>query len=159
MGSMSANSVIRLALTQDAANIAAMSRAYIEQGLGWSWTEARVLRAIRDAATNVATAQVEGIVLGFGIMQYGDDAAHLSLLAVDPAWRQRGLGAQLVAWLEQPARVAGIERVRVEARADNPRAIDFYRRHGFREFETIAGYYRGEIDAVRLEKKLAPGSP
>ncbi len=149
--------MIRLALPQDAANIAEMSRAYIEQGLGWSWTRARVLGAIRDASTNVVVAQEQGMVLGFGIMQYGDESAHLSLLAVKPRHRHKGLGTQLVAWLEQPALAAGIGRIRVEARADNPRAIAFYQRQGFRDLATISGYYQGAIDAVRLEKKLGSG--
>ena len=149
--------MIRLALPHDAANIAEMSRAYIEQGLGWSWTHARVLGAIRDRATNVAVTQQLGVVLGFGIMQYGDDSAHLSLLAVKPMHRHKGLGTQLLDWLEQSALVAGVERIRVEARADNPRAIAFYQRQGFRDLATITGYYQGAIDAIRLEKKLGHG--
>ena len=50
--------------------------------------------------------------------------------------------------------MAGIECVRLEARADNPNAIAFYRRQGYREAGRIAGYYRGTVDAVRLEKRL-----
>jgi [ribosomal protein S18]-alanine N-acetyltransferase len=87
-------------------------------------------------------------------MHYGDESAHLSLLAVRPNQQQRGLGALLIAWLEKPALVAGIERIRLEARADNPNAIAFYRKQGFRESGRIAGYYRGSVDAVRLEKRL-----
>ena len=39
---------VRLARLADAPAIATMSRDYIEQGLGWSWTVGRVERAIRD---------------------------------------------------------------------------------------------------------------
>src|SRR4051795_9281782 len=45
---------IRLATAAHARSIAEMSREYIEYGLGWSWTQARVLKAIQDEATNVA---------------------------------------------------------------------------------------------------------
>ena len=38
---------IRLALPQDGVRIATMSRDYVEHGLGWGWTPARVLRSIR----------------------------------------------------------------------------------------------------------------
>ncbi|MGH8207813.1 MAG: GNAT family N-acetyltransferase [Steroidobacteraceae bacterium] len=147
---------IRLALPTDAAHIAAMSRDYVEAGLSWSWTTARVLRSIADHASNVAViADSEGM-LGFGIMQYGDHTAHLALLAVHPGHRNRGLGTRLMGWLEKPAVVAGIVSIRLEARADNPLAIDFYRRRGFEPHGRIAGYYQGRIDAVRLGKSLGP---
>ena len=79
---MTAITRIRLATPQDAALIAEMSRDYVEHGLGWSWTAARVLAAVNNRATNVAVA---GELAGFGLMHYGDDSAHLALLAVRPA--------------------------------------------------------------------------
>lgn len=145
---------VRLATGQDALPIAEMSRDFIEQGLGWSWTPSRVLIAVRSRTTNVACIDGPAALAGFGIMDYADETAHLSLLAVRPDQRDRGLGARLLMWLEQPARVAGIACIRVEARADNPRAIGFYRRLGYRETGRIEGYYRGSLDAIRLEKPL-----
>ncbi len=145
---------IRLALPTDAAHIAAMSRDYVEAGLSWSWTASRVQRSIADHASNVVVIADGGAMLGFGIMQYGDHTAHLALLAVHPAHRNKGLGTRLMDWLEKPALVAGIVRIRLEARADNPLAIEFYRRRGFEPHGRIAGYYQGRIDAVRLGKSL-----
>ncbi|HEY3808513.1 MAG TPA: GNAT family N-acetyltransferase [Steroidobacteraceae bacterium] len=151
---MIAAPVIRLARTCDARLIAEMSRDYIEHGLGWSWTPARVLAAVADTTTNIAVIGAPESIAGFGIMQYGDDTAHLSLLAVRPHQQQRGLGRLLMAWLEEPARVAGIGCIRLEARADNPTAIAFYRKLDYLESSRVSGYYRGTIDAVRLEKRL-----
>jgi [ribosomal protein S18]-alanine N-acetyltransferase len=145
---------IRFAAARDAHAIAEMSRDYIEHGLGWSWTRMRVRAAIGDPCSNAIAIDGRDAIIGFAIMQYGDDSAHLALLAVHPHHRQRGLGARLVDWLEQPARIAGIERIRVEARADNPRAIAFYRKQGYVETGRMGRYYRGLIDAVRLEKRL-----
>jgi len=146
--------VIRLALPADATHIAVMSRDYVEAGLQWSWTAARVLRSIGDHASNVVVIADGGAILGFGIMQYGDHTAHLALLAVHPAHRNKGLGTRLMSWLEQPAVVAGIVSIRLEARADNPQAIAFYQRRGFEPRGRIAGYYQGRVDAVRLGKSL-----
>ncbi|MFI4894800.1 MAG: GNAT family N-acetyltransferase [Steroidobacterales bacterium] len=145
---------IRLAGAHDATMIAEMSRDYIEYGLGWSWTPVRVLAAIVERATNTAVVDTGGQIAAFGIMHYGDDVAHLALLAVRPNQQQRGLGTALMAWLEKPALIAGIERIRLEARADNPNALGFYRKQGFREAGRIARYYRGTVDALRLEKTL-----
>ena len=146
--------LIRLATAADAAAIADMSRQYIESGLGWSWTPARIAAAIADRETNVALIDQPDGVLAFGIMHYADRTAHLALLAVDPAQRRRGIAARLVAWLEKCADTAGIERIRVEARSDNPEALAFYQKLGYVQIDRLARYYRGVLDAVRLEKTL-----
>ena len=145
---------IELARGGDAELIAAMSRDYIESGLVWSWVPARVRRSIADPDCNVAVVRAGGMLSGFGIMHYGDDSAHLALLAVHPAHRNRGLGSRLLAWLEKPARVAGIVRIELETRADNPLAVAFYRRQGYQQCAVVAGYYQGRIDALRLGKPL-----
>ena len=150
------DALVRLAVEADAGEIATMSRSYIEQGLGWSWRQSRVLQAIRDPATNVAVMTLGEGILGFGIMKYRDETAHLTLFAIRPEHRNQGLGSMLVSWLEKPALVAGVERVRVEARADNQQAITFYERLGFKQMATVRGYYGGLVDAIQLEKRLLP---
>jgi [ribosomal protein S18]-alanine N-acetyltransferase len=146
---------VRLATPADARGIAEMSREYIEHGLGWTWNRERVLNSIRERSTNVAVVHQEDRLLGFGIMQYGELRAHLSLLAVQEPHRQRGLATLVLGWLEKSAVVAGIERIQLEARADNAIALAFYRNQGYRQTGVAAGYYRGILDAVRFEKKLS----
>lgn len=145
---------VRLATPDDAAGIAAMSREYIEHGLGWSWTRERVMMAIHERSTNVAVVDEPDRLLGFGIMQYGERKAHLALLGVQAADRRRRIGTLLLSWLEECAIVAGIERIELEARVDNGVALAFYRRQGYRQKGTVPGYYRSVLDAVRLEKRL-----
>jgi ribosomal protein S18 acetylase RimI-like enzyme len=145
---------IRLATAADALVIADMSREYIEHGLGWSWNTARIAAAIADASTNVAVVDLSSGMVAFGIMHYGEHTAHLALLAVHPRHRNRRIATRLVTWLEKSADTAGIERIRVEARSDNPAALAFYRKHGYQQTGRLANYYRGVLDAVRLEKTL-----
>ena len=146
-------SEIRLALPQDAVRIATMSRDYVEHGLGWGWTPARVLRGIRDRATNVVVAECGADLAGFGIMKYLDDDAHLLLFAVKPEYRRRGVGSGLVTWLERTATTAGIELIFLETRATNTAAREFYAARGYRELATLPRYY-GSEDAVRIGKDL-----
>jgi len=146
-------SEIRLALPQDAVRIATMSRDYVEHGLGWGWTPARVLRSIRDRATNVVVAECGADLAGFGIMKYLDDDAHLLLFAVKPEYRRRGVGSGLVTWLESTATTAGIELIFLETRATNAAAREFYAARGYRELATLPRYY-GSEDAVRIGKDL-----
>jgi len=150
---------LRLATRADSAQIAAMSRDLIERGLGWSWTPRRVLRSIGDAHTNVVVAletkhDVGQRLTGFGIMKYHDDEAHLLLLAVQATDRRRGIGAALVTWLEKAALVSGVGQVYLETRMSNLQARAFYRRLGYREVQTVPGYYQGVEPGVRMAKDL-----
>jgi ribosomal-protein-alanine N-acetyltransferase len=145
---------IGLALMADAPAIARMSRLHVEQGLGWSWNVARVEAAIRCDSMNVAVLRERADLVGFGIMQYGDQSAHLALLAVQPQHRRQGVATQLLAWLEKCADTAGIARIGVEARSDNPGAIVFYQKQGYVQRCLVPGYYQGKIDAFRFEKNL-----
>lgn len=149
---------IRLANPADAQRIATMSRDFIEFGLGWSWSADRVLQAMADRSTNVAVLEPGGQLQGFGIMQYLDDEAHLVLLAIAPHRRHQGLGRQLLAWLEDAARVAGNTAIRLECRADNRNAIAFYHRLGYRETDRVPGYYEGRVDAVRMARHWRAGA-
>lgn len=158
---MSANITLRLATLDDAAAIAAMSRDLIEMGLGWTWTAARVARNIRSASTATVVACDPERVVGFAIMYFGDEHAHLSLLAVRPEWQRTGLGRQLVAWLEESALTAGIGTIRLELRATNRAARRFYARLGFSEVARVPAYYGGVETAVRMSRDIrrGPGGP
>jgi ribosomal protein S18 acetylase RimI-like enzyme len=88
------------------------------------------------------------------IMHFGDDIAHLNLLAVDSRWQRRGLGRRLIQWLEQSAITAGTFSLCLEVRARNPVALLFYRELGFEETGRVPRYYSGREDALRLAKDL-----
>ena len=145
---------LRLARETDALRIAQMSRDQIERGLGWSWTTQRVLRSIFDAETNVVVALAAGKLSGFAIMKYHDDEPHLLLLAVQPGARRQGIGAAMVAWLEQAALTAGVGQVWLEARQGKAAARAFYRQLGYREIQVLPGYYQGREACVRIARDL-----
>jgi len=150
---------IRLATHSDAEAIARLSRSEIEHQLPWSWTPSRVRHAIAGRSTNVAAAYDGRLLVAFGIMTYRDVVAHLSLLAVDPAYRRTGVGSAVLQWLEEVALAAGIPRICLEARQDNAPAIAFYGQHGYRVRATVVGMYGGMEDGVRLEKVSAIDEP
>ena len=156
---MIADPTLRLATGDDAPTIARLSRDRIEQGLGWSWTAPRVLRSILDADTNVLIAADSRRTLGFGIMKYRDDEAHLLLLAVRADCGRRDIGSALVAWLEASARAAGAGQIYLEARHTNQGARAFYRRLGYHEIQSLPGYYQGREACVRLARDLWLGPP
>ncbi len=154
--------LFELAAEADALEIARMSRDLIETGLGWSWTATRVLRSIRDPETLVLVAREGKSIIGFAIMDFGEEAAHLALLAVDPSHRRRGIGRDVFDWLKESALTAGIAVIKLELRAGNVEAQHFYRRLGFEEVGWTVGYYRRRETALRMALRLrepATGSP
>ena len=145
---------VATASPSDAGAIADLSRRLIEHGLPWTWRPGRVARAMASADTNVAVVREHDELVGFGIMKYGDEDAHLVLFAVR-AWRQRqGVGRSILAWLEACAAVAGSSCIRVEARRDNVAARSFYNELGYHEVRIRRRMYGGIADGVHLEKWL-----
>jgi ribosomal protein S18 acetylase RimI-like enzyme len=150
----------RLAAPADAYEIAVMSRYLIEVGLrGWTWPPERVGKAIRARDTNVLVADVKQHLVGFAIMDFGETAAHLSLLAVKPTHQRCGIGKQLVAWMEEAALTAGITSVSLELRSNNFPARTFYRMLGYKELAYIPGYYRGVETAVKMGRDIRRIAP
>ncbi len=109
---MSELATLGLARTSDAREIAEMSRDLIEQGLTWSWTPARVQHFISGPESSVVVARRERQIAAFAIMHFGDEVAHLNLLAVVPEHRRQGLGRQLMDWLTATAIEAGVFRIK-----------------------------------------------
>ena len=160
---------IRLAEPRDAQAIALMSRDFIESGLGWKYDAARVLRAIRDrdtlavVACEGAKSGTKGAITGFAIMEFGDERAHLVLLAVRPSQRRLGIGQRMLEWLLESARTAGMASVHLELRSTNDAARRFYRAMGFYETVLVPGYYRGgegrKEGALRMLRVLRTPGP
>ena len=84
-----------LARRIDALQISRMSKELIEHGLGWNWRQGRVIQSIRNPDRNVAVVNDVRTVLGFGIMEYGWEEAHLLLFAVRPNRRRQQIGSRL----------------------------------------------------------------
>jgi ribosomal protein S18 acetylase RimI-like enzyme len=155
---MSELALLSLARSSDALEIAEMSRDLIEYGLAWSWTPARVLRSISGRDSSVVVARRRPRIAAFAIMHFGDETAHLNLLAVAAGHRRQGLGRRLMEWLTATAVEAGIFRIDLELRAQNQAAREFYERMGFDALTVIPGYYQGREGALRMTRRLGRSS-
>lgn len=132
----------------EAGALAEMSRALIEQGLDWRWRAGPIARLIRDRDTEVVVARSAAGIGGFAAMHLRGELGHLLLLAVRPELRRLGVGRQLMEYLLAIAREAMLEELRLEVRAVNESAREFYRTLGFKEVARVRGYYDGRETAV-----------
>jgi ribosomal-protein-alanine N-acetyltransferase len=146
---------LRPALAHEAQALARMSRDLIEAGLGWRYKSPRMTALIGDPETVALVACDGPRIQGFAIMSFGDQHAHLVLLCVRPTQQRRGIGRLLHEWLLKSARVAGIESIRLELRADNAAALAFYRHLGFAQTQIVPGYYDGQVAARRMTLRLS----
>jgi [ribosomal protein S18]-alanine N-acetyltransferase len=88
-----------------------------------------------------AVARVSNVVVGFaGIMFSGADA-HVTTIAVDPAWRRRGVATRLMLVMARQAIERQAEAMTLEVRVSNDAAIALYERFGFKVAGTRKNYY------------------
>jgi [ribosomal protein S18]-alanine N-acetyltransferase len=145
---------LRLARAHHIRAIAAMSRDLVESGLGWKYDMDRVAAILAKADTLTLVARDSQGLAGFAILYFGDERAHLQLLAVRPRCQRQGIGRRLLRWLIESARVAGMAEMGLEMRAGNQPARDFYRSLGFVDAGAVAGYYNQRESALRMRLVL-----
>ena len=145
---------LRLAEDGDSQAIASMSRDLIEAGLGWQYRPKRVRDLIADPETVTLVACDRDRVIGFAAMSFGEERAHLVLMAVRPTHQRRGVATRMLAWLRESAVTAGMASIHVELREHNVPALSFYRAHGFSETRELPGYYRGRETGIRMGSAL-----
>ena len=144
--------------------MAVMVRAFDPQ-YGEAWTRKQVSDAMLFGHCRYGLIADNGSepddpaqsVAGFFLARRVIDEEELLLFAIDPGHRRRGLGHLLLARMLDEARAAGMVRVFLEMRRDNP-ADALYAAHGFRAIGLRRGYYRSpdgsRIDAISQELVL-----
>ena len=147
---------IEFATAGDAHRISALSHRYVEHGLRRRYTPEVIRQLLRHRSKNVVVARLDGALIGFGIMTYRHDSANLDLLAVREPYRRRGVGRQIVDWLEKVACTAGITNVFVQVRNSNSGAIRCYQKLGYQSIAEVAGYYQGREAAAIMCKGIRP---
>jgi ribosomal-protein-alanine N-acetyltransferase len=96
-------------------------------------------------------AQHGRAIVGFAVVQFIVDEAHLLNIAVDPAQQKRGLGRYLLDEVIARASAKAATTIFLEVRAGNQRAIQLYQMAGFNEIGLRKNYYpaaSGKEDAV-----------
>jgi len=81
-------------------------------------------------------------LLGLGCYWAILEEAHITILAVDPAYQRQGLGQALLYALLESAQLRGLERATLEVRISNQSALSLYEKFGFREAGRRKRYYQ-----------------
>ena len=81
-------------------------------------------------------------IVGYVLITNEGDTIVLDKMAVDPAYRRRGIGTLIVSWVRGLAGDQGARRILLHVRMSNDDAIEFYRSVGFKVIERIENYYK-----------------
>lgn len=103
-------------------------------------------------------ADANGKVAGFSVGKLVAGVCELESMAVDCEARGQGMGAALVTAVTDWARASGGDRIELEVRASNTRAIRLYERAGLYREGLRTGYYHSpDEDAVLMGAALLSG--
>jgi predicted N-acetyltransferase YhbS len=115
--------------------------------------------ALHRAAGGGAVACADGRIVGSVLWEPKDGGLYLERLAIDPAWRRRGIARALVAEVETAARASGHVRIHLGTRLvllDNRR---LFAACGFLEIAQHAHPGYAAPTWVEMEKRLeTPGT-
>lgn len=119
------------------------------------WSSATFRGLLFRADTDLLCAEVDGEVVGYAVCWFVLDQGELGNVAVDPAWRRRGIAALLVEAALERARKRHSKEVFLEVRRSNSVAQRLYRRLGFREIGVRRNYYsQPEEDALVMRAAI-----
>ena len=102
---------------------------------------------------------VEGAIAGYFLMSLAAGEAHVLNICVAPEQQGHGHGRRLLRALIQLARTRGAQRIFLEVRPSNRRAIALYDMEGFNEIGRRPRYYPardGREDAIVMAMELLP---
>jgi len=101
-------------------------------------------------------AEVDGQIVGVVLGGWDGRRGLVYHLAVDPAYRRRGIGRALMEELERRLQAKGCLRCYLLVGSDNEEAIAFYRKLGWEVMEDIVPMAKAFIDDWRdLEENMA----
>ena len=140
--------------------------AAFEPQWGEAWNRNQVGSSLMMANTHATLLSADGRLpddpadaVAFAMVRSAPGEDEILLIAVDPAWRRRGLGGRLIGVLAAQARLRGADRIFLEMRQNNP-ARSLYEAQGFVPIGHRKNYYRlgdgAQMDAITFALTLVP---
>jgi len=98
-------------------------------------------------------AEILGEVIGYAVGSVSDDAGELNSLAVEPGFRNLGIGRKLVERVLEEFRVQGLRTCSLKVRITNGSAVRLYASVGFQIVKTVESLEPG-VDAFLMRTNV-----
>jgi ribosomal-protein-alanine N-acetyltransferase len=85
--------------------------------------------------------RAEDATIAYGGLWVILEDAHITTVAVDPAYQGKGYGERMLVWLLDEAINRGASWITLEVRESNQTAQNLYKKYGFTVVNTRRGYY------------------
>ena len=123
-----------------AADEGAVVALWQECGLTRSWNDPRkdIARKLAVQPELLLVGVTDGAVMASVMAGYEGHRGWMNYLAVAPRFRGRGYGRALVEHVERLLLERGCPKVGLLVRSSNPDAVEFYRRLGYAQDESIS---------------------
>jgi len=120
----------------------------------------RAMRRFAEAQGAVTVlAEAAGELAGFAIVQIEERVGYVVTLDIAPAWRRRGLAAQLMTDAEARVQAAGGMGMELHVFVGNVGAMAFYEAMGYRRIGRVEGFYGRGLDGLVYGKHLTGPLP
>lgn len=111
-----------------------------------AWSEKSLEDTFEYDYNHLLVEKRDGKVVGYVIYSDVQGEAELLRIAVDKAYRRRGIAALLMQNMLDELTESGAERVSLEVRAHNISAVTLYKKFGFIDIFIRENYYTDPID-------------
>ena len=146
--------VLRALRSDKAEQCAALHAASFAHG--WPTAEFEALLASKSTTGAAAVDGASDELRGFALSRIAADEAEILTVAVQAAFRNRGIGRALMTDMLARLTAAHVRSLFLEVEGANRPAIALYTRLGFREVGRRSGYYRkpdGATEAALVLRK------
>lgn len=145
-------------------HIVPMQQADLDQVLSierevyeFPWTPGNFRDSLRAGYSCWTCRTEQNQLIGYGVLMFGVDEAHLLNLSIARAYQRCGYGARLLEHFIDTAREGGARELYLEVRPSNQVARRLYLRRGFHTVGLRRGYYpdhAGREDALVMSLSL-----
>ena len=82
------------------------------------------------------------------------DSATIAQIAIDPAYQRQHLGSLLMEEILKDAKAKKVRTITLEVRKNNEKAVNLYKKYGFKTLLVKEKYYSNGDDALYMIKEL-----
>jgi ribosomal-protein-alanine N-acetyltransferase len=105
------------------------------------WSRANFVDSLANGYDAWLLRDAQDLLVGYFMVMYAVDEAHLLDVAVARQRQGMGLGRYLLDRIVERARARGMESILLEVRPSNERALQVYQHYGFTQIGRRKGYY------------------
>jgi ribosomal-protein-alanine N-acetyltransferase len=107
----------------------------------YPWNE-NIFRDCLLSGYTCVVAKKSDLIVGYAILSSALNEAHILNFCIDKGYRNLGFGHQLLDYLINQSKVNGTEKIFLEVRPSNIKAIALYIKKGFEKIAKRPSYYR-----------------